>query len=109
MQVNNGTESILEDIDFHCQTNSTTYPTSAKIRNVNRWAYKAHVAQIKGSHRWQIDDSNFETLPFLTTTVVDGMADYILPSGYLRLNRVEIKEKKNTKVKKGSDLGGGAG
>lgn len=91
MQFNNGTDAIIADIDFLCDTSSTSYPLAAKTRNVNRWAYKAHIAQINGSNRWQVDDSNLGTLPFLTTTLVDGQADYTLPSGYLRIERAEIR------------------
>lgn len=92
MQVNNGNEALIADIDFLCDTSSTSYPTAAKIRNINRWAYRAHVAMIKGSERWQIDDSNLTTLPHLKADLVAGQADYRLPSGYLRLNRVEIMD-----------------
>lgn len=92
MQLNSGTNAIIADIDFHCDTNSTSYPLEAKIRNINRWAYAAHVAQIEASHRWQIDDTNLTTLPHLTTTLVDSQKDYTLPSGYLRVERVEIKD-----------------
>lgn len=99
MQFNSGTDSILADIDFLCNTSLTSYPIEAKTRNVNRWAWKAHVAQINGSHRWQIDDTNLTTLPFLTTTLANGMADYILPSGFLRIERVEVKNANGDYVK----------
>lgn len=92
MQINSGTDAIIADIDFHCDTNSTSYPIEDKIRNVNRWAYAAHVAQIEASNRWQIDDTNLSTLPHLTTTMVDSQEDYTLPSGYLRVERVEVKD-----------------
>jgi len=92
MQFNSGTDAILDDIDFLCETSSTSYPIADKTRNVNRWAYKAHVAQIMASDRWQIDDSNLSTLPWLTTTLVAGQGDYTLPSGYLRVNRVEVMD-----------------
>ena len=92
MQFNSGTDAIIADIDFLCDTDSNSYPVAAKTRNVNRWAYTAHVAQIEASHRWQIDDSNLATLPHLTTTLIDSQKDYTLPSGYLRVERVEIKD-----------------
>lgn len=92
MDFNNGTNAIVDDIDFLCQTNTTSYPLSAKTRNINRWAWKAHVAQIKGSHRWQIDDTNLTTIPHLKADLVDGQADYTLPSGFLRVERVEIMD-----------------
>jgi hypothetical protein len=90
MQINSGNESILDDIDFLCDTNSTSYTTAAKIRNVNRWAYKATIAQANGNHRWQVDDTNLTTLPHLTTTLVDSQGDYTLPAGFLRVERVEV-------------------
>ena len=92
MQLNSGTDAIIADIDFHCDTNSTSYTLEDKIRNINRWAYAAHVAQIEASNRWQIDDTNLTTFPHLTTNLYDSQADYTLPSGYLAVNRVEIKD-----------------
>lgn len=92
MYFNSGTDSIIADIDFLCDTSAFSYPITDKTRNANRWAYKALIAQIKGSSRWQADDSNFTTLPWLTTTLVAGQADYILPSNLLRIERVEIKD-----------------
>lgn len=92
MQINSGTDSLFSDIDFICVTNSVSYPTEAKVRNVNRWAYKALLAQIKGSRRWQADDSNLTTLPWLTTTLIAGQGDYTLPTDMLRIERVEIRD-----------------
>jgi hypothetical protein len=92
MLFNSGTDSIIADIDFLCDTNSVSYPIADKTRNANRWAYKATIAQIKGSHRWQADDSNFTTLPWLTTTLVADQADYTLPADLLRIERVEVMD-----------------
>lgn len=92
MQYNSGTDAIIADIDFMCDTNSTSYPIEAKTRNANRWAYQAQLAFIDGNSRWQMDDSNLATLPHLTTTIVNGQGDYTLPSEFLRLERVEVKD-----------------
>jgi hypothetical protein len=99
MQFNEGTDAIIADIDFLCDTNDTSYPISAKTRNVNRWAWKAIVAQINASHRGQIVDTNLTTLPFYTTTLTGGQDDYILPSGFLRIERVEVKNSNGDYVK----------
>ena len=92
MQFNSGTESIVTEVNFLTDTNSTSYPLSDLTRNVNRWAYQVQLAMIEGNHRWQVDDSNLTTLPHLDTTLVAGQADYTLPSGFLRLERVEVKD-----------------
>jgi len=92
MELNNGTESIVNDIDFICDTNSTSYPLADKVRNVNRWAYMATIAQIDGNSRFQFDDTNLVTLPHFTTTLVDGQGDYTLPSEFIRVERVEVMD-----------------
>lgn len=92
MQFYSGTDSIIDAIDFACDTNGTSYPVSAKTRNINRWAYRATLAQIEGNYRWQVDDTNLTTLPHLTTTLVDGQADYALPAGFLRVERLEVMD-----------------
>ena len=90
MMFNSGTESIVQDVYALTDTNSTSYPLSDLTRNVNRWAYEAQLAMIAGNHRWQVDDTNLTTLPHLDTTLVAGQKDYTLPSGFLRLERVEV-------------------
>ena len=92
MQFNSGTESIVSDIYFLTDTSATSYLLSDLTRNVNRWAYSVQMAMIQGNHRWQVDDSNLTTLPHLDTTLVDGQADYTLPSGFIRVERVEVKD-----------------
>jgi len=34
-------QGIVEDIDFNCDTDSGTYPTAQKVRNVNSWYDRA--------------------------------------------------------------------
>lgn len=91
MMFNSGTESLVQDIYFRTDTNSTSYPIADLTRNVNRWAYKVQLAMIEGNHRWQVDDSNLTTLPHFTTTLVAGQGDYKMDAGFLRIERVEVK------------------
>lgn len=91
MQFNSGTESLVSEIYFLTDTNSTSYPIADLTRNVNRWAYQGALAMIQGNHRWQYDDSNFTTLPHFTTTLTAGQADYKLDGGFIRVERVEVK------------------
>lgn len=94
MQVSDTTNltGLFEDIDFLCETDSTSYPIKDKARNINRWIWKAVVRRIKANKRWKFDDANHTTHPIVTTTLVDGQQDYSLPTDLLKLSRVEIKD-----------------
>lgn len=83
---------ILEDIDFICQTDSTSYPTSDKTRNANRWYYKGVTDILKSAGRLQFDDTNLSTLPEVTFDLVSGQADYSNPADLLKLHAIEIKD-----------------
>lgn len=83
---------IVEDIDFICGTDSTSYPTVDKVRNVNRYYYTAVADIIKTQGRLQWDDSNLTTLPEYTFTLVSGQKDYTLPTNLLKLWAIEIKD-----------------
>lgn len=75
---------IVEDIDYHCETNSTSYPLADKARNVNRWLYKLIIWMFQSSPEWEWDDSNLTTHPIARTNLVDGQSDYSLPLDALR-------------------------
>lgn len=81
---------IVEDIDFLCGTDATSYSLEDKARNVNRHYYKAVIDVLKSSGKWQFDDSNLTTLPTITTTLVAGQKDYQLPSNVLKIDAVEV-------------------
>jgi hypothetical protein len=87
-----GKTGLVEDIDFICGTDATSYPLQDKARNANRWYYKAVVAGIKANRKWQYDDSNQSSLPISTTTLVDGQNDYELPTNLIKLEAVEVKD-----------------
>lgn len=83
---------LVQDVDFFCGTNSTTFPLADKAREMNRWYYKVIVDILKSSKRYEFDDSNLTTNPIVTFTLVEGQNDYSLPSNYLKLHAVEIKD-----------------
>lgn len=87
-----GGQGIVQDIDFICSTDSTSYPTADKIRNVNRHYYKAVIDILKSAGRNQFDDSNHTTLPNYTFTLVNGQKDYSLPSDLLKINAIEVAD-----------------
>jgi hypothetical protein len=81
---------LVEDIDFICSTDSTSYPLKDKARNVNRWQYKAVLWYMSAQKKWKYDDSNLTTLPEITTTLVNSQSDYALPSNIFNVEAVEI-------------------
>lgn len=83
---------LVEDIDFICETDSTSYSTAHKARNINRHYQKAVIDIIKTDGRMQFDDSNHTTLPEYTFDLVSGQADYSLPTNLLKLWAIEIKD-----------------
>lgn len=85
-----GLGGIVEDIDFLCDTNATSYPLKDKARNVNRWLYRCVAWIMEASPMWEFDDTNQTTLPVARTNLVVGQQDYSLPSELLRVNKVCI-------------------
>lgn len=84
--------SIFEDIDFLAGTSSVSYPFADKLRNVNL-RYNDVVSDIlKAQSNWEFDDTNTTDYPIATTTLVAGQLDYALPSSFLKLLRVEVKD-----------------
>lgn len=92
MQFNpvSGSGGIVHDIDFLCDTDSTSYPLVDKARNANRWLYKAIAWMFESSPLWSWDDSNQTTLPIARTTLVASQQDYSLPSDMLGLQKVTV-------------------
>lgn len=93
MQLNPGSSAgLLDDIDWICGTDSVSYPTADKVRNLNRHYYKAVIDIIKSQGRLQFDDSNYNTLPEYTFTLVNGQKQYSLPTNLLKLWGIEVTD-----------------
>ena len=85
-------QGIFEEIDFYAQTDSTTYPATHKIRNLNN-RYRevlTHIFEVYGG--WQFNDSNSanDTL-YADQTVTSDTAAYALPATAIRIVGVELK------------------
>lgn len=87
-----GKTGLVEDVDFLCGTDSTSYPTADKTRNINRHYYETVVQILKSAGRLQFDDINQTTLPVSTFTLVTTQADYALPTDWLQVQAIEIKD-----------------
>jgi hypothetical protein len=90
---------LVEDIDFICGTDSTSYPLKDKARNINRHYYVAVSDILKSSGRFQFDDSNLTTVNAPTFTLVNGQSQYSLPTDFLKLTEVEILDNGGNWVK----------
>lgn len=84
--------SLIEDIDFLLGTDSTTYPLADKLRNINLNFYDVVTDIIRYNSNWEWDDTNKTDYPIGTTTLVASQRDYTLPSNFLKLLRVEVKD-----------------
>lgn len=92
MQYNPGSSAgIVDDVHFLCQTDSIAYPVADITRNANRHYNKAVIDIIKVEGRLQFDDSaNLGNLPEYTFDLVNGQAQYSLPTNLLKLWALEI-------------------
>lgn len=85
-------DGLVQDIDFICGTNSTSYPLKDKARNINQYYYRAGLLIWKYSPAWRFDDSNYTTLSEPTIDLVDGHRDYGLATNILAIDRAEVKD-----------------
>lgn len=83
---------LVQDIDFICGTDNTSYPIEDKTRNINEELYGVGVLMWRYSPLWAFDDNNQTTLPILTTNLVEGQKDYGLETNILHIERVSVKD-----------------
>jgi hypothetical protein len=84
---------LVEDADFICGTDSTSYPLADKARNGNRHYYLAVSDILKSQGRVTFDDSNLGNSTFYHQfNLTDGVSTYALPTNLLRVDAVEIKD-----------------
>jgi len=92
-------QGIIQDVDFLCGTNSTSYPTNDKVRNINQAYHDVTRLIWESSDTWQYDDSNATDLPVVLTTMTSGTSQYAIPSTAQKIERVEIKDVNSNLVK----------
>ena len=81
---------LLNDIDFLCGTDATSYPTEDKIRNINQSYHEVSRLIREVEYGWQYDDINATDFPIATTSLVHGQQDYELPDGAQGVEKVEV-------------------
>ncbi|MEW6606072.1 MAG: hypothetical protein AB1414_01290 [bacterium] len=76
---------LINDIDFLLKTDSTSYPTNDKKRNINRAYHKVVADILENMGEW-----TFQGDLASTNSVVD-QAEYTFPTDILTIERVEIR------------------
>lgn len=85
-------QGLIEDVDFLCGSNSSSYPTVHKTRNINQ-AYQDVTRLIwEVSDDWQYDDSNATDIPLAYGTLVHSQQNYEFPTDAQKVRRIEIKD-----------------
>jgi len=85
-------DNIVDDIDFWCGTDSTSFPIEDKTRRVNQWYYKTQKLILNTDGRFQFHDRNDGNLPEMRANLVDGQGAYELPDDYIEVHAVEVKD-----------------
>lgn len=90
MLINSGTDSVVDQIDFLCDSDVNSYPLADKIRNVNIGQDAVVSTIIQSDGRWQWDASTHAQLPIAKANLVSGQKDYGFDDTFLIVERVEI-------------------
>lgn len=77
-------------VSFRANTNTTEYSAANRLISTNRWYEKVVSIILDSLDGWDFDDSNKTDYPIATTNLVANQQDYTLPSGLMKVKRVEI-------------------
>jgi hypothetical protein len=72
------------------KTNSTSYPNSLMLDDINIAYERVASLILQLDSRWIWDDNNQTTIPIATTNIVSSQQTYELATTHLKINRVEI-------------------
>jgi hypothetical protein len=78
----------LAEIDFFVGTNSTTYTTANKTRNVNRGLDRVGFLIQSADGKWSWEDTNNTDLPIGSTDIVAAQQDYSIDTTFLKVKDV---------------------
>lgn len=87
----------LTDIDFFVGTNSTTYTTANKTRNINRGLDRVGFLIQSSDGKWTWEDTNNTDLPIGYTDVVAGQQDYSIDTTFLKIKEVYYTDESGSK------------
>jgi hypothetical protein len=78
-------------VSFRADTNTTDYSAANRLISTNRWYHKIVTMILSSQDEWEFDDLNKTDFPIATANLVSGQQDYALPTGILKVKRVEAK------------------
>lgn len=91
--------SLYADAQDRAGADSNAFTIAAFTRYCNRHYYRAVLEAWKAQDTWRFDDSNQSSnndddagKPVATSTLVNSQKVYTLPTGALRIRRVEVKD-----------------
>lgn len=77
-------------ISFRANTNLTEYPAAIRLININRWYEKTVTMIFDSIDGFDYDDSNATDYPIAVEGLIAGQQDYVLPTGLMKVKRVEV-------------------
>lgn len=80
------------------EDDTSTLPLATFIRSANTWYQKVDDWIWQATGTWEFDDSNYSTLPIVTTTLVDGQQDYEIPSTARKIDKVTVLDSEGDEV-----------
>ncbi len=95
----NGLIQMIEDRTGALSSTTSSYPTGAKIRDINSAFAKFMAMAVRYSGRWQVDDTNQTDYPITMVNLLSGQQDYAFTTDgstpanqILDIHRIECKD-----------------
>jgi len=85
-----GSQGICNEIDFLCDSTTTSFPTVDKTRRVNAALEELIGIIINADGTWQFDDTNHTDAPRGKGTLVEGQEYYTFAGEYLQIEAIDI-------------------
>lgn len=90
-----GGTGLIQDCESWTNLGATGISSNTALlkdftRRINRWYHKVETMILRAQNDWDFDDSNKTNYPILTTNLVASQQDYTLPTGTLKIKRVEV-------------------
>ena len=84
--------SLIEDIAFLTNCDTTSYPYADRLRNINAHYYEVVSDINEADGIWPWDDINKTDLPRADDTLVAGQQNMALPTDLMEIIRIEVKD-----------------
>lgn len=82
--------NISSLITFLTNASTAVFTDAQRLISINRHLNNVHTLILRSQDEWDYDDSNNTDFPILTADTVAGQAPYTLPTGTLKVKRLEV-------------------